>query len=174
MRIAIKWAILSLMSVSTDLSAASPKIKKAERSPLLAAVTQCRSLTEPASRLACFDKSVAAFDLAEASQAVIVIDERQVRETRRSLFGISLPDTGLLSNSDDLPQIETTLKSASVDDAGRWTFQLSDGARWIQTDDYTIARRPRENDNVVIKRGMLGSFKLSVGGQPSIKAKRQN
>lgn len=174
MRIAIKLTLFSLLSVSTALSAASSKIKKAERSPLLAAMTQCRSLTEPASRLACFDKSVAAFDLAEASQAVIVVDERQVRETRRSLFGISLPDTGLLGNRNDLPQIETSLKSASVDDAGRWTFQLVDGARWVQTDDYTIARRPRENDKVVIKRGALGSFKLSVGGQPGVKAKRQN
>jgi hypothetical protein len=167
-------AVSSLMIMAPHPAAAASKPRKAERAPLLVAVTQCRTVTEPLARLACFDRSVAALDTAEADQAVVVIDQQQVRETRRNLFGITLPDTGLFGNGNDLPQIETTLASASVDAAGRWSFQLADGARWIQTDDYTIARRPRANDKIVIKRGALGSFKLSVGGQPGVKAKRQN
>ena len=155
----------------TATTAAKPGDSK--RAPLLTAVTQCRTVSDPAARLACFDESVAALDRAESDKAVVVIDRQQVREARRSLFGISLPATGLFGGDNDLPQIETTLKSASVDESGRWSFVLADGARWTQSDDLVIARRPRANDRVIIKRAALGSFRLSVGGQPGVKAKRQ-
>ena len=164
--------VIGIALVATATIAARPR--DTERAPLLTAVTQCRAVADPASRLACFDRSVAALDTAATNKAVVVIDQQQVRDVRRSLFGVSLPDTGLFGNGNDLPRIETTLASASVDDSGRWSFVLSDGARWAQTDDYMIARRPRANDKVIIKRAALGSFRLSVGGQPGVKAKRQN
>lgn len=104
---------------------------------------------------------------------MVVIDRQQVDETRRNLFGVALPATGLFGSGNDLSQIETTLTRASVDDNGRWSFVLANGTRWTQTDDYIIARRPRANDKVLIKRAALGSFRLSVGGQPGVKAKRQ-
>ena len=175
MRVSMKsitTGLIGAMVVATTTTASAPRDTK--RAPLFAAVTQCRGVAAPAARLACFDEAVAALDIAETNKVVIVIDERQVRETRRSLFGVSLPDTGLFGNGNDLPQIETTLKSASVDDSGRWSFVLADAARWTQTDDYIIARRPRAGDTVIIKRAALGSFRLSVGGQPGVKAKRQN
>jgi hypothetical protein len=164
--------LIGVAAIAATTTAAKPRDR--ERPPLLSAVTQCRAVAEAAARLACFDRSVAALDEAETNKVVVVIDQQQVRETRRSLFGVSLPDAGLFGNGNALPQIETTLTSASVDDAGRWSFVLADGARWTQTDDYIIARRPRANDTVIIKRAALGSFRLSVGGQPGVKARRQN
>jgi len=164
--------LIGVAAIAATTTAAKPRDR--ERPPVLRAVTQCRAVAEAAARLACFDRSVAALDEAETNKVVVVIDQQQVRETRRSLFGVSLPDTGLFGNGNALPQIETTLTSASVDDAGRWSFVLADGARWTQTDDYIIARRPRANDTVIIKRAALGSFRLSVGGQPGVKARRQN
>jgi hypothetical protein len=163
--------VMGIVAIATATAARS---RDTERTPLLTAVTQCRAVADPAVRLACFDRSVAALDTAETNKAVVVIDQHQVRETRRSLFGVSLPDTGVFGGGKDLPQIETTLASASVDDFGRWSFVLADKARWTQTDDSIIARRPRANDKVIIKRAALGSFRLSVGGQPGVKAKRQN
>jgi hypothetical protein len=174
MRIGTILTVSALAAIGSTPATAASKSRKMERAPLLSAVTQCRKVAEPASRLACYDKSVAALDVAETARAVVVIDQQQVRETRRHLFGINIPDIGLLGNGADLPQIETTLTSASVDGEGRWTFQLADGARWVQTDDNTIGRRPRANDKIIIKRGALGSFKLSVGSQPGVKVKRQN
>lgn len=173
MRIAKMLAVSGLVGL-TIAPAADAKPRKMERSPLLAAVTQCRTIVDPGARLACLDRTVAALDTAESTQALVVVDQQQVRETRRSLFGVSLPTTGLFGSGADIPQIETTLASASVDDAGRWSFVLADGARWTQIDDNIIARRPRTNDKVVIKRAALGSFRLSVGSQPGVKAKRQN
>lgn len=173
MRIAAIVVATGLLVTSAGPATAGAKPRKTERAPLLAAVTQCRAIAESATRLKCFDASVAALDVAERSQAVVVVDQQQVRETKRNLFGISLPNLGLFG-SDDLPQIETTLASAADDGAGHWTFVMADGARWTQTDDNIIARRPRANDKVIIKRAALGSFRLSVGGQPGVKAKRQN
>lgn len=174
MRVAMMSTLTGLIgaaAIAATTTAAKPRTT--ERAPLLAAVTQCRAVADPAGRLACFDRSVAALDTAEATKAVVVIDRQQVDETRRSLFGVALPDTGLFGTGNDLSQIETTLTSASVDDAGRWSFVLADGTRWTQTDDYIIARRPRANDKVIIRRAALGSFRLSVSGQPGVKAKRQ-
>ena len=174
MRIAMIVVAWGVAIAVTGPAMGATKPRKMERAPLLMAVTQCRTIADPAARLTCFDTSVAALDSAEKSQTVVVIDQQQVRETRRNLFGISLPDIGLFGSGDDLPQIETTLANASVDDAGRWSFILADGAHWVQTDDNIIARRPRANDKVIINRAALGSFRLSVGGQPGVKAKRQN
>ncbi len=173
MRIAAIVVASVLLATVAGPASAESKPRKTERAPLLAAVTQCRAIADPAARLTCFDTSVAALDTAERSQAVVVVDQQQVRETKRNLFGISLPNLGLFG-SDDLPQIETTVTSAAVDGAGHWSFVMADGARWTQTDDNVIARRPRANDKVIIKRAALGSFRLSVGGQPGVKAKRQN
>jgi hypothetical protein len=175
MRVALKSTITGLIGVAAiAATTTAAKPRNTERVPLLSAVTQCRAVADPAARLACFDRSVAALDTAETNKVVVVIDQQQVRETRRGLFGVSLPNTGLFGNGNDLPQIETTLTSASVDDSGRWSFVLADGVRWTQTDDYIIARRPRTGDKVIIKRAALGSFRLSVGGQPGVKARRQN
>ncbi len=173
MRIAAIVVASALLATVVDPASAGSKPRRTERAPLLVAVTQCRAIADSAARLTCFDTSVAALDTAERSQAVVVVDQQQVRETKRNLFGISLPNLGLFG-SDDLPQIETTVTSAAVDGAGHWSFVMADGARWTQTDDNVIARRPRANDKVIIKRAALGSFRLSVGGQPGVKAKRQN
>lgn len=170
MRTAGLLAALGLVGVTAVPSVTAHK----QRAPLLASVLQCRGVAEPTTRLACFDKSVAALGSAEASQDVIVIDQQQIRETRQSLFGISIPGGGLFGSGSDLPQIETTLANAFVARDGRWTFQLADGGRWVQTDDYTISRQPRLNDAVVIKRAALGSFRLSIGGQPAVKVRRLN
>jgi len=155
-------------------SAATAGSPRGGRAPVLVALTQCRTLPETAARLACFDRSVAALEQAEANRTIVIIDQQQVRETRRAVFGIALPETGLLGKAEDLPQIEAVLAGASVDDSGHWRFQLADGARWVQTDDNVIARRPRAKDAVVIKRAALGSFRMSVGGQPAVKVRRLN
>jgi hypothetical protein len=154
--------------------AAVAAAKKVERSPLVAEVTGCRSIADAAARLSCFDRSVAALAAAETRQDVVVMDRQQVRDARKSLFGIGLPDLNLFAGSDDIDHIDATIADTQVDGSGHWTFRMADGARWVQTDDYPIARRPRANDKVVIRRAALGSFRLSVAGQPAVKAHRVN
>lgn len=72
-------------------SAATAGSPRGGRSPVLVALTQCRTLPDTAARLACFDRSVAALEQAEANRTIVIIDQQQVRETRRAVFGIALP-----------------------------------------------------------------------------------
>ena len=149
------------------------------RSSLVTAAAQCITITQAADRLACYDKAVGALVSAEQKREVVVIDRAQVRQTRKTLFGLNLPNLGLFGDKtgqdgpDTVTQIESTLVKAEMD-GGAWVFILSDGARWRQTDDNVLGGRPRVGNPVVIRRGALGGFKLSLAGQPAIKVRREN
>lgn len=163
------------------LMAASPALAdpKDSRSSLITAAAQCTTITQAAERLACYDRAVGALVSAEQKREVVIIDRAQVRQTRKTLFGLNLPnlglfgDTGAKDGPDAVTQIESTLAKAELD-GGAWLFTLSDGARWRQTDDNVLGGRPRVGNAVVIRRGALGSFKLSLAGQPAIKVRREN
>jgi hypothetical protein len=57
---------------------------------------------------------------------------------------------------------------------GRWIIRLPDGAVWVQTDDTVLVRDPKPGAKVSIKRGAIGGYFLSVDGQRSMRAKREN
>lgn len=170
----IMIVVTSALLITTPVLADSKPRAKGTPSKLLTDVTRCRDITASAERLACYDASVAALDTAEKQQDLVVVDRQQVREARKTLFGISLPDMSLFGGGPDIDQVETTVTDAQVASDGRWTIRMADGARWVQTDDFVIARKPKANDKVVIKRAALGSFRMSVGGQPGVKARRVN
>ena len=163
------------------LVAATPALAdpKDARSSLVTAAAQCTTITQAAERLACYDKAVGALISAEQKREVVVIDRAQVRQTRKTLFGLNLPNLGLFGDTSDkdgpdaVTQIESTLAKAEMTSGG-WLFTLSDGARWRQTDDNILGGRPRVGNTVIIRRGALGSFKLSLAGQPAIKVRREN
>lgn len=141
--------------------------------PSMVALARCRTLIDPMTRLACFDRSVAALDSAEAVDKGVVIDQSKISRARNLMQRGARANTSFEEGRNP-SQIELTLAAASVDDAGQWTFQLNDGTRWKQIDDNIIARRPRTRDKVILKRAALGSFRLSVGGRPGVKVRLQN
>ena len=57
---------------------------------------------------------------------------------------------------------------------GRWIIRLPDGAVWVQTDETILVRDPKPGAKVSIKRGAMGGYFLSVDGQRSMRAKREN
>lgn len=177
MREGVLPSILGLTALIVALPAlADPKDS---RSSLLTAAAHCTKITQADERLACYDKAVGALILAEQKRDVVVIDRAQVRQTRKTLFGLNLPNLGLFGDTTDkdgpdaVTQIENTLAKAEMN-GGAWIFTLSDGARWRQMDDNILGGRPRVGNTVVIRRGALGSFKLSLAGQPAIKVRREN
>lgn len=56
---------------------------------------------------------------------------------------------------------------------GKWILSLDSGAVWRQTDTETVLRDPRAGSRVVIRAAALGSFLLSVDGQRSFRARRE-
>ena len=52
--------------------------------------------------------------------------------------------------------------------------RLADGSRWTQMDGKVLALSPRNGEKVVVKKGALGAYFLSVERQPGVKVKRIN
>lgn len=134
----------------------------------------CRAIPDTTARLACFDDNAARLAAAEASRDIVVMDREQVRETRKSVFGFSLPRLPVFggNDKDEVKQIEAVASGARADRDGRWLIILQDGARWQQTDDNAVPLPPHAGSKIVIRRAALGSFFMRVDGQPGFKAQR--
>ena len=152
--------------------------KKAPETKIPASVQRllaCRALPDSAARLACFDRETAGIDQSLAKRDLVVIDRERVTQTRRELFGFSVPSFGgLFGGGDDneIKQIESTVVSWGGNADGGWIIRLADGSRWSQTDGTTLALPPERGQKVVVRRGALGSFRLSINGQPGMKVQR--
>lgn len=143
--------------------------------PQLQRLLACRSMGDGAARLACFDREAGAAAQGFASGDLVATDRERIRSTKRSLFGLPLPNLGLFGDDgNDVKQVEGVLESTGYNRDGGYTFRLADGARWSQTDSKPFAITPRHGDKVVIKRGTMGSYFLTVGHQPGVKVQRVN
>lgn len=135
----------------------------------------CRTMTDSAARLTCFDRETAAMEQAVARRDLVFIDRERATEARRSLFGFSVPSFGGLFGGDDkdeVKQIDGVVVSAGRNSDGGWVIRLVDNSVWSQTDDTPLALAPKPGQKVVVRRGALGTFRLSVAGQPGLKVKR--
>jgi hypothetical protein len=167
----------------------------AARRDALQRVMECRGIVEPTERLACYDANVRELDAARTRRDIVVVDREQVRETKRSLFGLNLPKLSIFGggakaavdsktaakqlardtrDEEEVDSIETTLASAQSTGLGQWLFVLADGARWVQADDATIGRKPKPGDKIMIHRAALGSFKLSINDGSAVRVRRVN
>lgn len=175
-------AVVVVVAVAAaPVSARTGESGKRETPPALGKVLNCRTVTDGAARLACFDAAVASLDQAVAGGDVAVVDREAVRKTRRGLFGFSLGDLPLFGRGDgddkseaereEVKEITATLRAVATGRDG-YLFTLEDGARWVQDDALTLGRRPRPGDQVTIRRMALGSYKLSFKIGPSMKVRR--
>lgn len=166
---------LTTVVVSGAVKAQS--VEEIDRPAVVERVFQCRTITEPTDRLACFDRETAAMEEAEKSEDLIIADREKVEEAKRGLFGLSLPKIKLFSSGDkkdEVREIETTIASAKRNGRGKMMLVLEDGARWIQTDSTSIPRDPAKGDVIKIKSGAIGSFFAKIGSSRSFRVRRIN
>jgi hypothetical protein len=141
-----------------------------------ARAVQCRALANPQERLACYDREVAALEQAERTSEIRVVDRQQMRSTRRTLFGLSLPDINIFGGDDEgeaVTEITSQLRSVSQDANGKYLFELEDGARWRQIDSRDLVN-PRAGQPIRIRRAAMGSFLANVGRQTAVRVRRVN
>ena len=111
--------------------------KPMPRSEFLQKVVNCRAITDSTQRLACYDAEVARLDEAATKNEVYMVDKQQVQKTRRTLFGLPLPNLGLFGGGDDdneenqIAELESTVKSASYNGEG-WVITIAEGSTWQQ------------------------------------------
>ncbi len=137
-------------------------------------LVQCRTIADDPARLACFDSRSAELDAATVRRDIVVMDRNQVRDTRRTLFGLAVPKLAILdaNEADEVKQIEGVVKRARRDEDNRWIMSLQDGASWRQIDGHVLGLEPRVGSKVVVRRAALGSFMMSIERQPGIRVKR--
>jgi len=168
-------AAVTVLLASSGVVAKQPK--DAPPPPQFNALLACREIADSTQRLACYDKNAGANGQAVANRDLVGVDREAVAETKRGLFGFSIPNLGIFGDEDEsveVKQIDGEIVSTAFNADGGYIFRLADGSRWSQMDGKPFALPPENGDKVVVKRGALGSFIMSVGKQPGVKVKRIN
>lgn len=173
---------ISLLNGSVPVAAQPRPLDQIPPPSIFRDLVECRSLTDPVKRLACYDQRVVALDVAERKRDVVIVDRKQINDARKTLFGLTLPTLhlfGLDSNAatsdkddEDVQQIDSKIESASQN-GDRWVIVMVDGARWQQTDDSYIDP-PKAGQPVHIRKVTFGSFFANVNRQPAIRMRRLN
>jgi len=112
---------------------------------VVTAVYQCRTLSDHAARLACFDKAAAELEQAQNARALVFGDE------------------------DAFPRFEGAelkgkIEAVSANQAGRYVITLADGTRWVQTEWTKFIFDPKAGDSIVLRKGLTGNYRASTRG----------
>lgn len=137
---------------------------------------QCKTISDPAARLACYDAQTAKLEQSTAKGDVVLTDRASLKQARKGLFGFRLPTLGLFGGGDDdkdeIQSIEGAVAQARTFGYGSWRITLADGSTWEQTDDQRLIFDPAKGDKVKIYKAALGTFRMNIAGQRAIKVRR--
>ena len=144
---------------------------------LLEGLRGCRSIASVSDRAACYDDKVGALLGAVEAGEIRLVDQEEVRKTRRQLFGLTIPEIDMLKAEpkeeaalSDL--FETTITSSRQTGPRTWRFTTAEGAVW------EINSPPRKidpimpGDTVVFKKASLGYYFIRISGQIGVKGRR--
>jgi len=163
-RLAPGLALAALALFAAPAAAKNKQDLPKELPPVFEAVVNCWALASDSERLACYDSSVAALAAAREKEDIVVADRATIRETKKGLFGFTLPKLKLFGgaerDSDDVKEIDSTITAVRDTADGLAIFTLADGARWKQTDGGATFAKP--GIGIRIKRGTLGSYLASI------------
>lgn len=169
------------MTVAAALFAngATAQDKKPDSDPLDPLRT-CRAISADAERLACFDRVSAALVTAAEEGDLSVVNREEVRKTRRSLFGFSLPDLGIFGRgdkakekdeADEIEILNTTVASSRSTREGL-EITTAEGAVWLIPSPPRRLMTPRPGQPVEFRKGTLTSYFVRINGQAGVKGRR--
>ena len=150
--------------------------RKPNRPELFTQLIGCRTITENTRRLACYDSAAGALDEAEKKKELVVVDRKEIRETKKSLFGFALPRIGLFEDDKDdgkdaITEIVSTVDMARQIAGGNWSLKLAnDVGTWETISALNVP--PRSGDKVRIKKAALGSYLGQVGLNRGVRFRR--
>ena len=158
------------------LCAPSAFAAEVNRPKVYSDIVACRALTDSAARLKCFDAAAMALETATENRQVVMLDQSEVRKTKRSLFGFSLPKIPFFGESDEeqeeeFKEIEGELANVQALPYGKYQFTVKDAGTWQTTQG--ISSILKNGKKFKIKRAAMGSFML-VMNNTGIRVKRVN
>jgi hypothetical protein len=140
------------------------------------AAIDCRKLTDDAARLACYDKAVDALGAALAQGSVVAVDHAQVQAVRKQAFGFTLPSLNLFEHGgakpEEINEVVLTVENAHQNPDGKWVLELEGGQIWRQIDTGEFSRDPKPGAKATIKKAMLGSYMMMIGGHSPVRVHR--
>ena len=148
---------------------------RADASPqLFRTLVDCRKLTEPTARLACYDKGVSALEQAAIRHDVVIADREMIREVQRAQFGYSMPSLRIFggADSDAVKELQSKVKSVRELGLALIRFTVEEGSVWEQTESKTLGFDPKPGIKVTIKAHALGRYTATFEGQPAITVRR--
>lgn len=157
-------------------SSAHAADKEINRPKVYSDIVACRALADATARLQCFDAAARAFEDAAENRQIVMLDQGEVRKTKRSLFGFSLPKIPFFGESDEeqddeFKQVEGELAGVQGMGNGKYQFTVKDAGTWQTTEATPLLLK--NGKAFSIKRGALGSYMLVINGR-GIRVKRVN
>lgn len=159
----------ALLVVAAIFMISAPVVAQTTRSNLHD-LYACRAVNGEGARLACYERQAGLLEDAERRDDIAIVDKRAEQEQRRAAFGAKVSDEA--RGASTLSEVRSTLVSATPGSSGLFVFVLADGARWAQVDDAPIPGRLRPGSAVIVKRTMLGGYKMTIDTRPAIKVRR--
>lgn len=139
------------------------------------AAIDCRKLSDNAARLACYDSAVDALGRQLAEGQVVAVDHAQVQQVRRQAFGFTMPSLSLFDRGgkpEEMSEVVLAVDSAQRGADGKWLVRLEGGQVWRQIDTSDFSRDPKPGAQAVIKKAMLGSYMMMIGGHSPVRVHR--
>lgn len=134
---------------------------------------ECSQLAENVSRLACYDAAVAQVIARQEAGEIRVVDKEDIAETRRGLFGFSLPKLGIFGSGDDS---DTTVLQSKIVwlrrlDSDKWLIRITEGSVW-QVSNAPRRFKPEVGDPVELEKAAMSSYWVRVDGALGVKGRR--
>lgn len=166
---------LVALLIAAPLGAERPKTIPSAPPKAFSDLLECRRIADPQARLACYDAQAAVVAEATERRQIVVADRAEVERTRKGLFGYALPVSPILGEDGDQKEakrLETTVVSARRSRDGDWIIVLEGAGTWEQIDSKVLPLSPRAGQKVVVTKGAVGSYFVSVDGQSALKMRR--
>ncbi len=167
------YAMLIVATINATPCPAVAQQGSSSGAQVLDAFGDCRRIADDRERLACFDR--AADRLARDRAGLVVLDREDMKRTRRSLFGMALPNIRIFGRSDDdvpkITEIKAKVASAQRLQHGFYRIRLDDESVW-ETVEGAPYLDPAAGDAINIKAGTLGSFRANVRKERPVRIKR--
>lgn len=173
----LSFRLIAPLAIAAAVAAVPAAAKDKAPPPVPAQIKElyaCRDIADASARLACFDREVGELSAADQAKEIVFTDKETVKKTRRGLFGFSFPNLGGIFGGDDdqIKEIETVIRSVSIDRSGKYTLVMEDDAVWTQIDTTNLPRQPKVGQKVKIKVATMGSYFATVDGGRTIRMKR--
>ncbi|MGX7951140.1 hypothetical protein ACWPM1_01130 [Tsuneonella sp. HG249] len=138
---------VSTASLALALSAVTlPAAAAGQDTPaVVTAVYQCRTVSDGAARLACFDTAAAQLEKAEGARTLVFGDQDDFARFEG-------------------PELASKIEQVRANKVGQWVITLPDGTRWLQTDQVELRFPPKSGDSIVIRRGLMGNYRAKTRG----------